>query len=83
MKIIHNYKINAKTKLKYEFGVIIMSAVLWIMVGGTIGFFTASLCMAAGKADSLIEKMEIDFYPNMLVEASKEITPESPKKTDE
>ncbi|MFL0269473.1 hypothetical protein [Candidatus Clostridium radicumherbarum] len=59
-----------------------MSAVLWIMIGGTIGFFTASLCKAAGKADSLIEKMELDFYPNMIVETSKEIAPESPKKQD-
>jgi hypothetical protein len=83
MKIMHNYKENAKTKLKYEFGVIIMSAVLWIMIGGTIGFFTASLCKVAGRADSLIEKMEIDFYPNMLTEASKEISPETPKKPDE
>ncbi|MFL0248139.1 hypothetical protein [Candidatus Clostridium stratigraminis] len=60
-----------------------MSAVLWIMIGGTIGFFTASLCKASGRADSFIEKMEIDFYPNMLAEASKEIASENPKKPDE
>lgn len=56
-----------------------MAIVLWIMIGGTIGFFAASLCNAAGRADRLIEKMESNFIPNMLVETSKEITPEKPK----
>lgn len=56
-----------------------MAIVLWIMIGGTIGFFTASLCKAAGRADKLIENMENNFIPNMLVETSKEITPEKPK----
>jgi hypothetical protein len=62
-----------------KFGVIYMTTVLWIMIGGTIGFFVASLCKAAGRADNLIEKMENKFIPNMLVETSKEITPEKPK----
>jgi|GEM_PF-3803272 len=60
-----------------------MSAVLWIMIGGTIGFFTASLCKVSGRADNIMERMEIEFIPNMLVETSKEITPQKPNKPDE
>lgn len=61
-------------------GVINMSVVLWMMIGGTIGFFTAALCKSAGKADSFIEKMENGYMPNMLMESSEEITPEKPKQ---
>lgn len=60
-----------------------MSAVLWVMIGGTIGFFAASLCKTAGRADSLIEKMENNFIPNMLLETSDEITPEESNKLGE
>jgi hypothetical protein len=35
-----------------------MTAILLIMVGGTIGFFTAALCKAAGRADREIEVLE-------------------------
>lgn len=35
-----------------------MGTILMIMIGGTIGFFAASLCKAAGRADDEIEKME-------------------------
>lgn len=58
-----------------------MIAVLWIMIGGTIGFFTACLCMVAGRSDSLIEKMETNFIPNINMETSKEITPEKPNES--
>lgn len=35
-----------------------MTTLLLIMVGGTIGFFTAALCNAAGRADREIEFLE-------------------------
>jgi hypothetical protein len=35
-----------------------MGTLLLVMVGGTIGFFTAALCKAAGKADRDIEFLE-------------------------
>lgn len=57
-----------------------MAIVLWIMIGGTVGFFVASLCNAAGRADKIIENMEINLIPNMLVESSKEITLDKPEK---
>jgi len=37
---------------------VFMSAVLLVMLGGTIGFFTAALCKVAGKADRNIEILE-------------------------
>lgn len=59
-----------------------MITVLWIMIGGTIGFFAACLCMVAGRSDSLVDKMETNFIPNINMETSKEITPEKPNKLD-
>jgi hypothetical protein len=35
-----------------------MTALLFIMVGGVIGFFTAALCKAAGRADRDLEMLE-------------------------
>lgn len=35
-----------------------MVALLLIMIGGIVGFFAASLCKAAGRADDDIERME-------------------------
>lgn len=35
-----------------------MMSVLLIMIGGTVGFFTAALCKAAGRADRDIEFLE-------------------------
>ena len=35
-----------------------MTTLLLIMFGGTIGFFTAALCKAAGRADREIEILE-------------------------
>ena len=35
-----------------------MTTLLLIMFGGTIGFFTAALCKAAGRADREIELLE-------------------------
>ncbi len=35
-----------------------MTTVLLIMLGGTVGFFTAALCKAAGRADRDIELLE-------------------------
>lgn len=35
-----------------------MTTLLLVMVGGTIGFFTAALCKAAGRADRNIEILE-------------------------
>jgi hypothetical protein len=60
-----------------------MVAVLWVMIGGTIGFFAACLCRVAGRADSLVEKMDINFIPNLSMETSKEIAPEQPNKVDD
>ncbi|WP_286207893.1 hypothetical protein [Clostridium caldaquaticum] len=35
-----------------------MTSLLLIMLGGTLGFFAASLCKAAGRADRDIEEIE-------------------------
>jgi hypothetical protein len=35
-----------------------MTTLLLIMVGGVIGFFTAALCKAAGRADRDLEILE-------------------------
>lgn len=35
-----------------------MTTIVLIMIGGMVGFFTASLCKAAGKADKDIEEIE-------------------------
>lgn len=35
-----------------------MTALLLIMIGGTVGFFAASLCRAAGRTDRDIEEIE-------------------------
>ncbi len=35
-----------------------MTTLLLVMMGGTIGFFTAALCKAAGRADREMEILE-------------------------
>lgn len=42
-----------------------MGTLILIMVGGSIGFFAASLCKAAGKADRDIEEIEKNMEKNM------------------
>lgn len=36
-----------------------MTTLLLVMVGGAIGFFTAALCNAAGRADREIDLLEV------------------------
>lgn len=56
-----------------------MTGFLILLVGGTIGFFTAALCGAAGRADEMEERMETRFIPSLMTETSEEITPEKPE----
>lgn len=35
-----------------------MTTLLFVMFGGTIGFFIAALCKAAGRADRMMETLE-------------------------
>lgn len=56
-----------------------MTGFLMLLIGGTIGFFTAALCRAAGKGDEEGHQMEDKFIPSYMTETSEEITPEKPK----
>jgi hypothetical protein len=60
-------------------GVSFMTGFLILLVGGTIGFFTAALCRAAGRADEMEDRMEAKFIPSLMMETSEEITPEKPE----
>lgn len=57
-----------------------MTGFLILLVGGTIGFFTAALCKAAGRADEMEERMDTRFIPSLMTETSEEIAPEKPEE---
>lgn len=57
-----------------------MTAIFWIIIGGSIGFVVSALCASAGKSDKISEKMGAKFIPNMMMETSEDITPEKQKK---
>ncbi|MCM0647820.1 DUF3789 domain-containing protein [Clostridium swellfunianum] len=51
-----------------------MTTLLLVMVGGTIGFFTAALCKAAGRADrniEILEEQEHRIADGIIPEAQK------------
>ncbi len=51
-----------------------MTTLLLIMFGGTIGFFTAALCKAAGRADrdlEILEQQENRIADGILPETQK------------
>jgi hypothetical protein len=54
-----------------------MTTVLLIMVGGVIGFFTAALCKAAGRADRDMEILEEQEH-----RIANAILPETQKTSD-
>jgi hypothetical protein len=54
-----------------------MTTLLLVMIGGTIGFFTAALCKAAGRADRDMEILAAQEHKIANV-----IIPETQKEPD-